>query len=388
MLASVFAATSVLFLTLYLLTYRRNSRKELETSREVLNRVINAVADPIFVKDRQHRWLLINDAFCRFIGHSREELIGKTDTDFFEPEQVRVFWKKDEEVFLSRTLNINEEELTDAQGNHHVIITKKSLFTGSDGEEYLVGMISDVTAAKKSEAILRRSEKLAAMGQLAAGVAHEINNPLSVILGFAESMGKKLPADDALRHAVNSIEREAQRCRTLVQNLLFFSRDHKQGLSRESLIPTIEGALSLIETQARVRNSTVIRHFPSQLPDVLINRNQIQQVIINLCTNALDAMPKGGAITIHVGQEKSQVLIRLTDTGTGIPAEIQDKVFNPFFTTKEVGKGTGLGLSLAHEIIQQHNGEISFQSTPGQGTTFLIQLPIAAKTEVAPPVSR
>jgi signal transduction histidine kinase len=228
-----------------------------------------------------------------------------------------------------------------------------------------------------------QSEKMAAVGQLAGGVAHEINNPLGVILGFSQSLMRTLKPEEALYMPLSSIEREAKRCKNLVQDLLTFSRVNK--LEREScdLNEVVSTALTLVAAQTKVQNIELINTLNQNIPHVKISRNQIQQVLINLCTNAIDAMPKGGKLSVSTlfpeEMRGEYVQIRVSDTGTGIPHEIVGNIFEPFFTTKEVGKGTGLGLSLVYEIINKHHGTIDVESEVGAGTTFKINLPLTEK---------
>ncbi len=232
---------------------------------------------------------------------------------------------------------------------------------------------------KQLEAAVRQSEKMAAIGQLAGGVAHEINNPLGVILGFAQSVVKRIPSGDNMELPLKSIEREAMRCKQLVQDLLTFSRIGKIEKESMDVHSMIDSSLSLIRAQSKVRDVSLEKGFAPELPKILANANQLQQVIVNLCSNAMDAMPRGGTLTVKTRQKKSGgqegVEIEIQDTGTGIPEEIRSRIFEPFFTTKEAGKGTGLGLSLVYEIIQKHGGQISVESDMGKGTRFLIFLP-------------
>ena len=239
----------------------------------------------------------------------------------------------------------------------------------------------DITERKELELMLMQSDKLSAVGQLAAGIAHEINNPLGIILGFAQAAAKKIKDSDALFLPIESIRREALRCKNLVENLLAFSRQSKTQMGEIDINETITNTLSIIEAQAKVKSVEIIKELDI-LPLLMGNQNQIQQVIINLCSNAIDAMPDGGKITVRtrsgpVGNEK-KIILEVEDNGSGIPEEVRGKMFNPFFTTKEVGKGTGLGLSLVYEIIQRHNGVIKVESDCGRGTTFTIILPTVA----------
>jgi two-component system NtrC family sensor kinase len=221
--------------------------------------------------------------------------------------------------------------------------------------------------------------RLTAIGQLAAGVAHELNNPLSVILGFSQSALRQPMADASLRTALKAIERESQRCKRLVQDLLNFSRLPKPGKVMEDPVQVVEGALSLVETQARIQHVGLIRDFASDLPALYLDRHRIQQMVINLCINAMDAMPKGGQLTVALApapgpDTEGAVEMRVTDTGTGIPVEIRERIFEPFFTTKESGKGTGLGLSLVRDIVKEHDGRLEVSSQQGEGTTFTVRL--------------
>ena len=224
---------------------------------------------------------------------------------------------------------------------------------------------------------------MSAIGQLAAGVAHEINNPLGVILGFTQGLTKRLTPGDAHEVPLKAIEREALRCKQLVYDLLTFSRVGKPEEEKKeiNLGEAIEGALSLIQGQSKVKEVEMICDLQKDMPKIMANRGQIQQVIINLCNNALDAMENGGKLKVKArfseGRGKGGVEILVEDNGTGIPEDIRSKIFNPFFTTKEVGKGTGLGLSLVYEIVQKHQGKIELNSIVGQGTVFRVFLPVS-----------
>lgn len=228
---------------------------------------------------------------------------------------------------------------------------------------------------KESQEKLIQSTKMSAVGQLAGGVAHEINNPMGVILGFSQSIAKGINEEDPLYMPLKSIEREAIRCKKLIGDLLTFSRTGKTELELLDINNTIDETLSLIEAQSKVKNVEVVREYGTGLPQVRVNKSQIQQVIVNLCNNAIDAMPEGGKITISTAQIGSQVEIKVTDTGKGMTEEVKKHLFEPFFTTKEIGKGTGLGLSLCYEIINKHKGTIEVESEAGRGTKFRIRLP-------------
>lgn len=230
------------------------------------------------------------------------------------------------------------------------------------------------TRLKTAKDRLLQSEKMSAVGQLAAGVAHEINNPLGVILGFAQSLVRKVNDSDPLTFPIKSIERETLRCKKLVESLLIFSRQNKARMQKFDLREAIEQILLIVEAQAQLQSVEVVKELDALGP-LLGDKSQMQQVIANLCSNAIDAMPDGGKIFVRARESAGYFILEVGDTGTGIPADIRNKIFDPFFTTKTVGKGTGLGLSLAYEIIQNHRGLIEVKSEVGRGSTFILSLP-------------
>jgi len=215
-------------------------------------------------------------------------------------------------------------------------------------------------------------------------VAHEINNPLGVILGFVEGILWDVKPDDAMMIPLKSIERETIRCKHLVEDLLMFSRVSKTEQEPMDLNKAVTSALSLITAQARLRKIQVIQELSDALPVMMGNLNQVQQVVVNLANNAMDAMNENGIITVKTEQmgegAQRRIVLRVIDTGSGIPPEILSRIFEPFFTTKPIGKGTGLGLGLVHEIVQKHGGTIEVESRPGR-TEFRVKfLVLSAKT--------
>ncbi len=254
------------------------------------------------------------------------------------------------------------------------IAIKLFLFTGAAGGLTLVLLMLLMRDLARREDKLRQTEKLSALGRLAAGIAHEINNPLGSILGFAQAAAARLKPSDALMPALSGIEEEALRCRTLVQNLLSFSRQSPSDFEEFDLARAIEDTVSMIESQARVQGVTIVREMKGGLL-ASGDRGQIQQVVMNLCTNAIDAMPQGGRLVIRTGASSgNRVFFEMQDGGTGIPENIRHKIFDPFFTTKEVGKGTGLGLSLVHEIVVRHGGAIEASFPSSGGSIFRVTL--------------
>ena len=240
-------------------------------------------------------------------------------------------------------------------------------------------LIAEQDALKKVQQQLVQSEKMAAIGQLAGGVAHEINNPLAVILGYAQLSAREIKEGDKLYKPIKTIEKEALRCKNLIVDLLAYSRTGKSEMKMADLNETIEQAMSLVSAQAKIKVIEITKCYDLSLLPVLLNQNKIQQIIINLCNNAIDAVPENGKITIITKKTDKYAEIDIADNGNGIPEEVKKHVFEPFFTTKEAGKGTGPGLSLVYEAVMMHRGTIEIENNPGGGTVFKIKLPLEQK---------
>jgi len=221
-----------------------------------------------------------------------------------------------------------------------------------------------------------QSEKLASVGKLAAGVAHEINNPVGVILGFSQFLQRQIPPDDVCAQPLAAIERESMRCKQIVQNLLDFARMSEPAMLEIDLHQVLESTYQLLEYQLSKGKVEIVRDYAPGLPSIAADPHQLQQVFVNLMLNAYQAMPQGGRLTIQTRVEASQVAIALTDEGIGIPPANLSRVFDPFFTTKEPGQGTGLGLSVSYGIVKQHSGHFDVQSQIGRGSTFTVYLPL------------
>jgi two-component system NtrC family sensor kinase len=230
---------------------------------------------------------------------------------------------------------------------------------------------------KATQEQLVQAEKLASIGQLAAGVAHEINNPIGVILGFAQVMLRRTPDDDPMHKPLATIEREGLRCKEIVQDLLDFARQSKPVLSRVNVNNVIDAASELMPHHVNSDRVEVVKEYAVTLPDVLGDENQLQQVFLNILLNAYQAMPDGGRLIITSKVRTNEVLAVFEDTGIGIPEEDLKRIFDPFFTTKEVGEGTGLGLSISYGIVEQHGGTIEAASQLGAGSRFTVRLPVA-----------
>ena len=231
-----------------------------------------------------------------------------------------------------------------------------------------------------ARAQMARSDRLAAVGRLAAGVAHEINNPLGGVLTFATLALEGLPADDRRRGDLEEIVRQAVRCREIVAELLEFSRPREPHMRPENLNSPVSRALALLEKQAAFHNITIERRLAPRLADTRMDASQMEQVLMNVILNAADAMGERGTLTVRTWDEDAETCVEISDTGCGIPPEQIDAIFDPFYTTKPPGQGTGLGLAVAHRIVSDHGGHIEVKSRPGLGTSLTVRLPHAGRS--------
>ena len=229
---------------------------------------------------------------------------------------------------------------------------------------------------EQAQAQLIRTEKLAALGQLAAGVAHEINNPLGTITIYAHLLLKSIEADDPRREDVALIVSEANRAKEIVQGLLSFARETKLRPGLTNVNELLDDVFGLVENQSLFHNIKIKKVFAPDLSDIIADSTQLKQVFLNIILNAAQAMEGKGSLTVTTTQEKKRIKVKIQDTGPGIPPEIINNIFSPFFTTKE--KGTGLGLAISYGIIERHAGKITLETKLGKGTSFTVSLPVSA----------
>jgi two-component system NtrC family sensor kinase len=231
---------------------------------------------------------------------------------------------------------------------------------------------------------LIRAGKMAALGELAAGVAHEINNPLTGVLTFSSLMLKKVDKNHPWKKDLENIVQQTTRCRNIVKGLLDFARQRKPDKKEWEIHTLIDQTLTLVEKQAPFQNIRIVKEFKPEIPVLFVDADQIQQVFMNILLNATDAMGgNGGTLTIQTDFKDGMAEISFTDTGSGIAKEHLPKLFDPFFTTKQTGKGTGLGLAISYGIIQSHSGEIEVESEVGKGSTFRVKLPVESENQTA-----
>src|SRR5882672_11354707 len=316
---------------------------------------------------------------CEALGRNIFEVLTKQSRELLEREFGRVF-------ATGQIHRVEQESITDSGDTNHWLISKIPMRADENNEvTHVITVGENITARVKAHRAVARAEKLAAVGRLAAGVVHEINNPLATIAACAESLEKRIqegafsdsPDAEDLREYLGLIRDEAFRCKTITNGLLNFSRLRAGQREPVDMREVLKATARLVTHQQRGDNIQIVIEAAAGLPNVSGDIGQLQQAVIALATNAIDAMPEGGTLTLRAIHSNSRVLVQVKDVGIGIAPENMTKIFDPFFTTKDVGRGTGLGLAVCYGILSDHGGRLDVRSALGIGTTFTITLPIA-----------
>lgn len=366
-------------------TERRNMERKLRESEEKLKRYLENSPDIICVVGLKGKILYVNRATERITGYSRKEMEGKNfrQLSLLAPASSAKPAQWTDQGGGDKPTKPDEFEMVGKDGNHMwVEIATYPMGEGENVEVIAIGR--DVTERKQMEQQLHLAGRLAAVGELAAGVAHELNNPLAAVQGFAQLLTSRKDLNQSIKADVDAIYHEAQRASRITSNLLSFSRRHKPEKRFISINEVIEKSLELHAYRMKVNNIEVILELAPELPNTMADFYQMQQVFVNIITNAEQAMTethKRGRLAIVTQRAGETIQARFTDDGLGIPGEDLKKVFDPFFTTKDVGKGTGLGLSICYGLVEQHGGRIYATSKPGEGTAFVVEIPIVSEED-------
>lgn len=279
-------------------------------------------------------------------------------------------------------VDVSYKEPPSSQGDGLFLVEERSLIQEVARQ---VGLILERHEAERQRAHLeeqlRRADRLAMIGELAAGVAHELNEPLVAVLGYAELMQQSFGLPDRTAKDLEKIIKASLHAREVVRKLLTFARQAPAEKAPVDLNQAVRDAMLMLEARLRSGKVKAIFKAAESLPPVLADPGQLQQVILNLCVNAMQAMPEGGGMEVRTGRLDGGVMLRVSDTGDGMSEEVQQRLFTPFFTTKQVGQGTGLGLSVVHGIVAAHGGTIQVQSSLGKGSAFEVVLPAAVSVD-------
>ena len=365
---------------------QQNAEKILKNQRELLQTILDVIPDFVSLQDSQFVYKSVNKAFCKIIGKSKDKIIGKTNFDLFTQKQAETYQQEDLEIFKMSKPLIKESKLVGHKETKWIHIVKIPVLEADGKVGGILCSGRDITELKQVQELLSQSQKMEAVGQLTAGIAHEINTPLGIILGYAQLLLEDAAADGQVYQDLTMIEKQTKICRKIVSDLLRFSRHTESVIALLDMNQLIEETILVVEHTFKLDQVTIIRYYGSDLPSVKGDKDKFKQVFINLLGNAHDAIGTAGTIHIKTDYDKknNEVIIYVGDTGSGIaPGEI-DRLFDPFYTTKPVGKGTGLGLSVTFGIIDDHGGRIKVESPPSitsnvfdkvQSTVFIIRFP-------------
>ncbi|MBS1793085.1 MAG: PAS domain-containing protein [Acidobacteria bacterium] len=385
--AAQMAAMSVNLSAHYESTIDASISQAREEHRRFTESVLDALPISIYVIDRDYQIVTWNRQ--REVGNQgmpREAVIGRNVFQVFSKYPQGRLRQEFERAFQTGSIERIEQQTVDHSGaTKHWMVSKIPMRSETTGEvTHVITVGEDVTTRVEAIHAAGRAEKLAAVGRLASGVVHEINNPLATISACAESLESRVeegafgasPEVDDLQEYLGLIRSEAFRCKAITNGLLDFSRVRTSNRLMIDVGDLVRSSANLVAHQKRGKDIAINFDLSDDLPEIYADGGQIQQAIIALATNAIDAMPEGGALTFRAFPANNRVTIEVQDSGIGIAPENLSKIFEPFFTTKEVGKGTGLGLAVCYGIITEHGGRLAVRSNVGVGTTFTIYLPI------------
>ncbi|WP_045219189.1 ATP-binding protein [Desulfonatronum thioautotrophicum] len=370
----------------------RRSEGNLARQKQLLNTILDVTPDMVTLQDVELIYLAVNKAFCRHVGREESEIVGSTDFDIFSDEQADRNYHEDMQILLTRQPLSKEIMTRGSKGKkwHHVV---KVPVEENDRVIGLLTTARDITVVKQYQEKLIHSQKMEDLGRLAGGVAHEINTPLSIILGYSQLLLKDFPPDDPVAQDIEIIEKQAQVCRKIVADLLSFSRTTEQAALPMDINASLREVADLVEHIFRQNRIVINLHLDDRIPPVSGDKERLKQVWMNLFNNAADAIGMDGCISVtsKLCAHRRRLVVAVADTGGGVDENDLDKIFEPFFTTKPVDKGTGLGLSVTFGIIKDHGGRISAISPvpseymdvspactgeSGPGTVFFVELPL------------
>jgi len=337
----------------------------------------------LYVVDREYRIRVWNrNREIGTQGMRRGDVVGRIVFEVLTRQPVEQLRGEFDRIFQTGELVQSDMDFEAPTGTRSYRLTRIPMRLEGDDISHVITIGEDVTDWRDVQVRILQSEKLAAIGQLAAGIMHEINNPLATISACVQAGEGRMDevrgeGVGALREYLGIIDREVQRCTSIVDGLLDFSRPKGKAKAPANLNRIVEDTLGLLRHHKRFKSVTLVRELDPSLPPVTVNAEQIVQVLMALMINALDAMEGGGRLAVRTmrGRRADEVALEVEDTGPGISAAERSKIFEPFYTTKPQGRGTGLGLSICYGIVEEHRGRLEVESQPGRGATFRVLLP-------------
>jgi two-component system, NtrC family, sensor kinase len=362
--------------------------EQLQRSNAFLRNLIGSSVDAIIAADRTGKILFFNDAAVEVTGFSVEEAIHDMDIrNLYPGEGAKNVMRKlrSDEYGGKGKLKSYQVDLLNIDGEAIPISLNAAIVYEGDCEVATIGFFHDMRETlhmrgelEKTQIQLLQAEKMSSLGKLAAGVAHQLNNPLGGITLYAQLMMEEYTLEAPAMEDLQRILKDAQRCSSTVKELLEFARQTKQEMRPHDMNQAISRTLFLLENQAIFQNIKIEKNLSPSLPMVPGDIQQLNHLFMNIILNAGEAMEGNGKLTVTTDHkpESDRITITLSDTGPGVPEDELSRVFEPFYTTKEEGKGTGLGLSLAYGIVENHRGRLTARNEPGSGATFIIELPI------------
>jgi two-component system NtrC family sensor kinase len=362
--------------------------REIDEQRRFISLIIDSLPVGLYVVDRDYRIKIWNRQ--REIGAPglrRDEVVGRQVFEVLTRQPAEELRADFDRVFQTGEILQDELEVTLGGEVRSFRLSKIPMRLEGDQISHVITIGEDVTESRRIQGQIMQSEKLAAIGQLAAGVMHEINNPLATISACVAAIGGRLgtliePEKTAVGEYLEIIDKEVDRCTRIVDGLLDFSRPKGKAKGRVVLNALVDETLFLLKHHQRFKRLSLVRELDASLPATVGNAEQLTQVLMALMLNAVDAMDEGrGKLTVRTGRNLShpdEVVVEIEDNGVGIPRSEQSKIFEPFYTTKPPGRGTGLGLSICYGIVEDHRGRIEVESQPGRGSIFRVFLPVHA----------
>jgi two-component system NtrC family sensor kinase len=345
--------------------------------------LVETAPDAVTVTDLKGNITYASKRTCELHGYaSSAELIGKQAIEFIAPEDQQKAISNTQKTLKEGAVRNIEYTLLKKNGSRFIGELNASLLKDASGEpKAFIATVRDVTEREHLRAQLLQTEKMSALGQLISGVAHELNNPLTGVLGYSQLLLMSPHLSEETKQSIGKINQEAERARKIIQNLLAFARQQKPEKRGVQINEVIDRVLDLRAYEMRVSNIEVVKKFDQNCSSLFIDEHQLQQVFMNIIINAEQAMLEAHGrgrleVTTYCDSERNVIQISFEDNGPGIADENLSRIFNPFFTTKPVGQGTGLGLSISYGIVEEHGGRITAVSREGQGATFTVELPI------------